>query len=197
VLVADGLGAGVLADLGVVPGAGVQPARLAGERESPLAEPLFQELVVKAREVADLADAKLVQILLRDLADARNPAHVEWREKIRLQARDNPDDAIGFGLIGADLGHHPRGGDADGAVEIGGLLHAIVQDVSGAEGRPVEALGAGDIEIGFVDRRHFDQRAEGGEDVVNLVRVFAVTVGVAIDEDRLWTELVGRAQRHS
>ena len=37
---------------------------------------------------------------------------------------------------------------------------AFVQRVRGAQRRPVQALGAGHVQIGFVDRRHLDQRRE-------------------------------------
>ena len=86
-LVADGLGAFVLPDLRVEPAAGVEAAGFAGERESPLAEALLEEVVIEPGEVADFADAERVEVLLGDLADARDLADVERREESGFAAR--------------------------------------------------------------------------------------------------------------
>ena len=72
VLVADRLGACVLADFGVEPAAGVEAARFAGQRQAPLPEALFEKLLVEPGQVAHLANADGVQVLLGDLADARD-----------------------------------------------------------------------------------------------------------------------------
>ena len=115
---------------------------------------------VEARQVAHFADAERVQILLHDLADAGNLADVERREEVGLLAGNDPQHAVGLGLIGGDLGDQARGGDPDGAVQAGVGLHALVQRCAARERRTVQALGAGHVEIGFVDRRHFDLRRE-------------------------------------
>ena len=81
VLVADRFGTLLFADFGVEPAAGIEPARLSGQRHAPLAEALFEECVVQPRQVADLANAEQVQVLLRHLAHARHLAHVERRQK--------------------------------------------------------------------------------------------------------------------
>ena len=75
-------------------------------------------------------------------------------------------------------------------------LHGLVQLVGGLKRSPVQALGAGQIEIGFVDRGHLDLRREALQDFVNLVRVFDVALAVAVDEDRLGAEFVGGPQGH-
>ena len=193
---ADGLRAVVRADFGIEPAAGIQAARFAGQRHAPLAEALFEEGLVQARQVADLADAQRVEVLFGHLADARNLAHVERRQERRLAAGHHPQHAVGLGLIGGDLGHQARGRDADGAVQARRRLHALVQQVGGAQGRAVQAFGAGHIEVGLVDGGHLHQRREGLQHVVDLVRAFAVALGVAVDEDGMRAELVGGAQRH-
>jgi hypothetical protein len=71
-----------------------------------------------------------------------------------------------------------------------------VEQVCGLERRSIEALGAGDIEIGFVDGGHFDQRGKVLEHGVDLLRIFAVAGGVAVDEDGLRAEFVCGAQGH-
>ena len=66
-LVADGFGAHVFADLGIEPASGVQAARLSSKGQPPFPEALFEEGIVQAREVADFSDAESVQVLLGDL----------------------------------------------------------------------------------------------------------------------------------
>jgi hypothetical protein len=60
----------------------------------------------------------------------------------------------------------------------------------------MQALGAGEVEIGFVDGGHFDAGREAVQDVEDLVREIAVTVHVAFDEDGLRAEAGGGAERH-
>jgi hypothetical protein len=137
-----------------------------------------------------------VEVLLRDLADAGDFADIERREKSCLAAGQDPEDAVRLGLVGGNFGYEARGGDADGAVEARALLHALVEQVGGTQRRTVQAPGARHIEVGFVNRRHFDERGEGLEDLADLMRALAVAVGVAFDEDGLRAEFVGCAQRH-
>ena len=88
VLVADGFRVRVLADFGIEPSAGIQPARFARQRQAPLSEALLQELLVELRQVAHLADPERMQVLLGHLADAGDLAHVERRQKRGLAARE-------------------------------------------------------------------------------------------------------------
>src|SRR5438105_9214888 len=97
-----------------------------------------------------------MQVLLTDFADAGNAANLERREEASLVWREDPEHAIGLGLVRGNLGNQAGAGDADGTVQAGGFLDGPVQHVSSAEGRPVEALGAGHIEVGFVDGNHLD-----------------------------------------
>ena len=60
----------------------------------------------------------------------------------------------------------------------------------------MQALGAGQVQIGFVDRRHLHFRREALQHFINLVRVFDVALAVAVDEDRLGAEFVGGPQGH-
>ncbi len=90
IFVADGFRPAAFADLGIEPAAGVFAAGLAGERETPLAETLAQEMFVELGEVADFTDAAGVQILFGDLADAGDFSHIEWGEKLRFATGDDP-----------------------------------------------------------------------------------------------------------
>ena len=136
-----------------------------------------------------------LKLLLRHFAHAGNFAHVERREKGRFLPRNHPQHAIGLGLVGADLGHQARGGDPDGTVQAGLRLHALVQQVRRAQGRPIQALGARHVEVGFVDGGHLHQGRERLQHLVDLVRVVAVALRVAVDENGLRAKLVRRAQR--
>ena len=120
------------ADLLIEPAARVQAVRLAGQRQAPLAEALFQERFVEAGQVAHLAMPEGVQVLLHHLAHARNFAHVERRQEAGLLSRHHPQHAVGLGLVGGDLGHQARGGNADRAVQLGFRFHRLVQQVGGA-----------------------------------------------------------------
>ena len=137
-----------------------------------------------------------MQILFGDFADAGDLADIERREEASFFAGQHPENAVGLGLIGGDFGDHARGGDADGAVERGVAFDGVVQAMRGGERRPVQALGAGEIHVGFVDRGHVNLRRECFEDFVDLARVFAIARGVAVDEDGLRAEAGGGAQRH-
>jgi len=71
-----------------------------------------------------------------------------------------------------------------------------MQLVRRRERRPVEPLRAGQIEIGFVDRRHFDARRKSLEDLIDFARVFDIAIAVALYKYRLGAEAVGSAERH-
>src|SRR6266853_6816622 len=62
VLVADGFGVFAVANLAVEPPAGVLAASLAGQRQPPFSEAVFEKTLVELRQVADLTDAAAVKI---------------------------------------------------------------------------------------------------------------------------------------
>ena len=62
--------------------------------------------------------------------------------------------------------------------------------------RAVQALGAGEVQIGFVNRNHFDDRRESLENVVDLSGVLAVLRVVPAQENRVRAELFRGANRH-
>src|ERR1051326_1487769 len=130
--VTDRFGSGLLADLGVVPPARVLPARFTGQSEPPFAETGFQKILIELCQITHLADAELMHISISDLADAGHFAHVQRREELRFEPWYHPDYAVRFGLVGTDLGDHARRRDPDRAVEVGRVLHAVMQDVRGA-----------------------------------------------------------------
>src|ERR1700694_3174065 len=90
VLVADGFGVVPVANLPVEPSSGVLAARLAGQRQPPFSEAIFEESLVELRQVADLTDPAAVKIAFGYFADSRDLAHVEGSQKPRLASRRNP-----------------------------------------------------------------------------------------------------------
>ena len=65
--------------------------------------------------------------------------------------------------------------------------------VCGGEWRAVEALGAGEIEIGFVDRNHFDDGRKLAEDGSDTITPFGIFFVMAIEEDGVRAEPGGGA----
>ena len=66
----------------------------------------------------------------------------------------------------------------------------------GRERGAVQALRAGEIQVGFVDRGHFNLGRKCLKDFEDLARVLAIASRVAIDEYCVRAESRGRAQRH-
>ena len=94
-----------------------RPRDLPASASPHLPKRCFEKLLVEPRQVADLANAERVQVLLRHFADARHFAHIERREERGLLPGDDPQHAVRLGLVGADLGDQPRARNADRAVE--------------------------------------------------------------------------------
>ena len=166
-------------------------------RASPhFAEAVFQFPVFELGEISDFLDAERVQVSLHHLADAGNLANIQRRKKFRLLAGNDVEDAIGLGLPGRDFRDETRSADTYRAVEAGLGLHALMQAMRGLERRTVQALGPGHVEVGLVDRGHFDLRRVGAENAVDFFGTFAVTLGMSVDKDGVRTLLGCGAQRH-
>mgnify|MGYP003349964697 CR=1 FL=1 len=63
-------------------------------------------LLFEPRQIADLADAALVQVALGHLADAGHLAYIQAREETCFAAGRNPQDSVRLGLIRGDLRNH-------------------------------------------------------------------------------------------
>ena len=137
-----------------------------------------------------------MKIALRDFADPGNLAHVQRRKKTRLLPRHDPQNPVRLGLIRSNFRDHARRSDTDGAVQIRSSMDCGVEFMRGGERRPVQALGAGKVEIGFVDRGHFDRGSELLQHFEDPAGVFAIAFAVAFHKDRLRTHLVCCAQGH-
>src|SRR5579863_1814677 len=103
-LMADGFRIVVLADFAIEPAACVLAARFAGERQSPFPEAFFKEGLLQSRQIADLADAAVIEVALRHFAHAGDLAYVERSQEARLAAGEDPQNAVGLGLIRRNLG---------------------------------------------------------------------------------------------
>ena len=137
-----------------------------------------------------------MEVGLHYFAHAGNFAHVERGEKLRLLAGNDPEDAIRLGLPGAHFRDQARGSDPDRTVQPGLGFHAVMELMRSSQRRAVQALGTAHVEIGFVDRRHFDLRRKSAEHFVNLFGTLAVALGMSVDEDGVRALLGCGAQRH-
>ena len=68
--------------------------------------------------------------------------------------------------------------------------------VRGGEWWAVEAFCAGEVEIGFVNRNHFDDWREFRENRGDAIAPFGILFVVAVEEDGVRAEAAGGAQRH-
>src|SRR5690349_3486024 len=195
-LVAHGFGVFIGADFSIEPAAGVEPLGFPGQGQPPLSESLFQESLVEPGQVAHRADPQRVQTLFGDLAHARDLAYRQGREERGFIAGEHPKHAVGLGLVGTNFGYQARSCDADGAVELDFAVNGLVQSVSRAQWRPMQALRAAHVQVGFINRDHLDLRREVLQNFVHFLRIFAIAVGVAVHEDGMGTKLGGGAQGH-
>ncbi len=146
VIVRNGFGLGVNEKF-----VGVAAAGLAVKRRAPLAEEFLQFFLFVGGELLNGFDSESTQGTLRDFANARNLTDGKRSEETRFHSGCDPDKAAGFRLVGGHFGNQTRGGEAAGAGQAGLPCNGAKKFVGGSEGRPVETLGAGKVEIGFID----------------------------------------------
>ena len=141
-------------------------------------------------------DAERAESAFGDFADPGNFAYGERREKFCLLAGCNPDEAARLSLIAGNFCGQPSCGKATGAGKAGFARDGAKQFVRGGERWAVHALGAGEIEIGFIDGDHFHNGGKAGEDGGDAIAPFAVFVMVTVEKDGVRTKFSGSAQRH-
>ena len=139
---------------------------------------------------------KVFSAALGHLADAGNSSHGERRKKRGFAAGRNPDQTARLGLIAGDFCDQARGAEAAGTGQRRRRRDFAQKLIRGGERRAVQPLGAGEIQIGFVDRRHFHDGRIFREDRGDAVAPLAVELVMAVEEDRLRAKLRGGAQRH-
>ena len=111
-----------------------------------------------------------------DFADAGNSPDAERLEECGFGSGGNPHEAAGFGLVGGDFCHQARAGQAHRAGKICCVPDFAAQLVRGGERRTVQALRAGEIEIGFVHRGHLDDGRIARENFGDTVAPFRIEV---------------------
>lgn len=146
---------------------------------------LLEKFLGQCGQIADFADAAVVQIFFGHFADARDLADIQRRQKPSFLARQHPQYPVRLGLIGCHFGHQARCGDPDRTVEVRLALNGSMQAVCGCQRTAMQSLGAGDVDISFVHGGHFHLRREALEHGVNLARIVAVALGMSVDENGL------------
>jgi hypothetical protein len=191
VIVGDGFGFGVDEEF-----IGIAAARFAVESGAPLAKDFFEFFLGVGGELFDGFDAEGAKGALGDFADARNFADRERCEEAGFHAGCDPDQAAGFALIRGDFGGEACGREAAGAGKTSLLRDGAEEFVGRGEGWAMEAFGAGEIEVGFVDGDHFDDGGKSGEDGGHAIAPFRIFFVVAIEENGMGAEAAGGAERH-
>ena len=191
VIVGDGFGFGVDEEF-----VGVAAAGLAVEGSAPLAEDFFELFLGVGGELLDGFDTEGAQGAFGDFADAGNFADWKRSEEAGFHAGGDPDEAAGLALFGGDFGGEASGGESAGAGKAGLSCDGAKKFVGGGERRTVEAFGAGEVEIGFVDGNHFDDGREFREDGGDAIAPFGIFFVVAVEKNGVRAEAAGGAQGH-
>src|ERR1700756_3288617 len=71
-----------------------------------------------------------------------------------------------------------------------------MQIVRGLERRTVQSRRSAHVEISFIDGRHLDLWRESAENFIDLLRAFAVTLWMPVNEDGMRTLLGRSPKRH-
>ena len=191
VIVGDGFGLGVDEEF-----VGVAAAGLAVERGAPLTKDFFEFFLRVRSELLDGFDSEGAKSAFGNFADAGNFADRERSEETGFHAGGDPDEAAGLALIGGYLGGEAGGGESAGAGKTGLPRDRAKKSVGGGQRRAVEALGAGEVEIGFIDGDHFDDGRKFREDGGDAIAPFGIFFVMAVEEDGVGAEAAGGAQGH-
>ena len=105
--VTDGLRGFICADFAFKPCARVFAASFTRQGDTPFSKLLFQIGIVELRQIADFANTKRVQLLLRDFSHSGDLAHIKRRKKFRLATGDHIQDPIRLGFAGANFRDQP------------------------------------------------------------------------------------------
>jgi hypothetical protein len=192
VIVGDGFGLGVDQEF-----VGVAAACFAIKGCSPLAEDFFQLFLRVRGKLVDGFNAEGAEGTFGNFTDAGNFADGQRCEETRFHAGGDPDEASGLALIGGDFCGEAGGGEPAGAGKAGLTRDGAKKFVGGGKRWAVEAFGAGEVEIGFVDGNHFDDGREFREDGSDAIAPFGIFFVVAVEEDGVRTEAACGAQGHS
>ena len=107
---------------------------------------------------AIVSNAQSFQRRVGHFADSGNAPHGERCEKGFFAAGGNPHQSARLGLIARDFRNQARGAESAGAWQAGCGGNFPQAACARRRVGPVQAFGAGKIEIGFVNRSHFHDR---------------------------------------
>src|SRR5580692_6810037 len=71
-----------------------------------------------------------------------------------------------------------------------------METMSGGQCRSMQTFGAGHVEVGFVDRCHFNQWRKSGKHAMDFLGILQIAMAMAVHENGVRTELGRGAQRH-
>ena len=175
---------------------GVAAASLAVESRAPLAEYFFEFFLGMGSKLLNGFDSEGAEGAFGDFANAGNFADRKRGEEACFHTGRNPDEAAGLALIGGDFGCEASRCETAGAGKARLFGDTAEKFVRGGERRAVEALGAGEVEVGFVDGNHLDDGREFGEDGGDAVAPFGIFFMVAVEENSMRAEAPRSAQGH-
>jgi hypothetical protein len=147
-------------------------------------------------ELFDSFNAEGAEGAFGDFADAGNFADGKRSEETGFHTGCDPDEAARLALIGGDFGGEAGGGESAGAGKTGLFGDGAKKFVGSGERRAVEAFGAGEVEIGFVDGNHFNDGREFRKDGGDAIAPFGIFFMMAVEEDGVRAEAAGGAQGH-
>lgn len=157
------------------------------------AEEEFEQVEGGLGEVADVAQAGGVEAVGGFGADAGEPFVGEGVEEGEFGAWGDFDEGLRFAEFGGDLADEFAGGDALADIDFEFLADGVADGLGDFAGG---ALGAGEVEIAFVDAGHFDVWGEvKGVGEHPLGELFVALV-VAGEDDELGAELAGAGGGH-
>src|SRR5260370_6252423 len=175
---------------------GIAAARFAVQRGAPLTENFFKLFQWLRRKLFHCFDAERTQRAFGNFTDAGNLAHRERREKARFASRRDPQQAARLGLVRSDFGDEARRGKSAGTRKTCGARDGAQEFVGRGERRPVQALGAGEIEISFVNRNHFHDGGKLREDRGDAIAPLRIELVAQVQKNGVRAKAAGGAQRH-
>lgn len=190
-VVGDGFGFGVNQEF-----VGVPSASFAIESDAPLAEDFLEFFLRMGGELLDGFDAECAESAFGDFTDTGNFADGERGEEARFHAGSDPDQAAGLALLRSDFRSEASGGETARAGEASLPGDGAEQIIGGGKWRTVKAFRAGEVEIGFINRDHFDDGRKFGKDGGDAIAPFGIFFMVPVEEDGVRAEASGGAKGH-
>ncbi len=162
---------------------GIAAARFAKKGGAPLAKDSLELFLGNGGELLDGFDGECAQGALRDFADAGNFSHGKRREEASFLAGRDPEEPARLGLVGGDFRDQARRGEAAGARKARRPRDGAQEFIGGGEGRAMQALRAGEVEIGFVDGNHLYYGRKFRQDRCDAIAPFGVFRVITVEKN--------------